>query len=144
MKWRRGLVHLGLSAVLCGAVALALGGLGSAVADVGEGAADAERGRALYAECAGCHQPKEHAAGPRHCGVFGREAASLDDYEYSPALLAAGLRWDEPTLDEFLTSPFTYVDGTKMGFLGLDDPQDRRDLIAYLKTLNERSPECAP
>ena len=70
--------------------------------------------------------------GPRHRGVVGRRAGSVADYNYSAALKNSGLTWDEATLDRWLTNPSALVPGTKM-FFKLDSPQDRADVIAYLK-----------
>ena len=70
--------------------------------------------------------------GPRHRGVVGRRAGSLEDYSYSAALKGSGLTWDEATLDRWLTNPSALVPGTKM-FFKIDDAQSRADIIAFLK-----------
>lgn len=41
--------------------------------------------------------------------------------------------WGEDTLYDYLLNPKKYIPGTKMVFAGLKKPQDRADLIAYLK-----------
>jgi cytochrome c len=56
----------------------------------------------------------------------------VPDYAYSPALKAAGIVWDETTLDRWLADPQAMVPGTKMTF-SVDDAQDRADVIAFLK-----------
>ena len=71
--------------------------------------------------------------GPRHCGLFGRKAGSVPDYQYSPAMKKYGVAWNEETLDKFIENPLKTVPGTKMGYAGVKDPQERADLIAYLK-----------
>jgi cytochrome c len=43
------------------------------------------------------------------------------------------VQWGEPTLYDYLLNPKKYIPGTKMVFAGLKKPQDRTDLIAYLK-----------
>lgn len=95
-------------------------------------AGDAERGAKVYQDCMLCHSLDKNGFGPRHRGVFGRKAAALPDYDYSPALKASNLTWDEPTLDKWLTDPSALVPGTKMIF-SVDDAQDRADVIAFLK-----------
>jgi cytochrome c len=95
---------------------------------------DAAHGQALYQGCQACHSIDDNDLGPRHRGVVGRRAGSVDDYSYSAALKNSGLTWDEATLDRWLTNPSALVPGTKM-FFKIDDPQTRADIIAYLKEL---------
>jgi cytochrome c len=95
---------------------------------------NAERGKALYQGCSGCHSIDENDIGPKHRGVVGRRAGTVPDYAYSAALKGSGVVWDEVTLDRWLTNPSAMVPGTKMFFL-LAKPQDRADVIAYLATL---------
>lgn len=98
-------------------------------------AQDIERGRGLYeARCTGCHAVEAHRIGPLHRGVFGRRAGSAPGYTYSEALGRSAIVWNAATLDAWLASPERLVPGQKMGF-SVADPQDRRDLIAYLRTL---------
>ncbi len=51
------------------------------------------------------------------------------------------IRWDEKTLDLFLTKPLKLVPGSSMTYDGVANPEDRANLIAYLKHVNE-APEC--
>ena len=96
---------------------------------------DVAHGKALYQGCTACHSIDDNDLGPRHRGVVGRRAGSVDDYAYSKALKNSGLTWDEGTLDRWLTNPSALVPGTKM-FFKIDDAQARADIIAYLKELN--------
>ncbi|GAB4393129.1 MAG: hypothetical protein Tsb0032_11370 [Kiloniellaceae bacterium] len=86
----------------------------------------------IYERCQACHSLQRNRSGPRHCGLIGRQAGSLEGYAYSPALKASGLVWSENTLDRFLENPFNVVPGTRMGYAGVKDPQERADLIAFL------------
>ena len=95
---------------------------------------DPIRGGTLYQGCTGCHSVDDNDLGPRHRGVVGRRAGSIQDYSYSQALKNSGLTWDEATLDRWLTNPSTLVPGTKM-FFKLDAAQDRADVISYLESL---------
>lgn len=97
-----------------------------------EAAGDAARGAKVYQDCMLCHSLDRNEIGPRHRGVFGRKAGSLADYDYSPALTASNIVWNEATLDRWLTDPQAFVPGTKMSF-SVDDAQDRADVIAFLK-----------
>jgi cytochrome c len=94
---------------------------------------DVARGEAIYQRCLACHSLEHNRVGPRHCGLFGREAGSLSGYAYSPAMKKYGVTWNEETLDKFIENPLKTVPGTKMGYAGVKDPQERADLIAYLK-----------
>nr|WP_281721381.1 c-type cytochrome [Nitrosomonas nitrosa] len=104
---------------------------------------DAARGQKLYeSRCAGCHSIDAHRIGPRHRGVFGRRAGTAAGYDYSPALRASGLIWDAPTLERWLANPTALVPGTRMG-IRISDARDRRDIIAYLRSLATLSPDRA-
>ena len=46
---------------------------------------------------------------------------------------AAGLVWNEETLDKFLENPTHFVPGTRMVYAGVKDAQQRADVIAYLE-----------
>jgi cytochrome c len=78
-----------------------------------------------------------------HKGLFGRQAGTVPGFDYSEAMKASGIIWDEETLDAFLSDPRGFVPGTKMTYAGVKNPQDRADLIAYLKeaTKEQAMPE---
>lgn len=87
--------------------------------------------------CSACHETTPHAVsvGPSLFGVFGRKIGSEENYDYSDSMRGHGGMWDEATLDTFLTHPDEFAPGTKMTFMGLEDPNERASVIAYLKTL---------
>jgi len=98
--------------------------------------ADLDHGKALFAQCRACHTVVKDGAnmtGPNLYGVFGRQAASKEGYDYSDALEAAAFTWDASRLNDWIAAPRTYLPGTKMTFLGFPEEKDRIDLIAYLK-----------
>ena len=99
--------------------------------------ANASARPAAFAQCVACHavEPGRNGIGPTLAGVFGRKAAALPGFAYSPALRQSGLTWDEPTLDRWLESPAQTVPGNRMVYPGMRDAADRRAVIAYLKTL---------
>ncbi|HEU0198840.1 MAG TPA: cytochrome c family protein [Burkholderiaceae bacterium] len=105
---------------------------------------DAERGEAIYERCVACHSLDRNRTGPKHCGLLGRRAGSLSDFEYSPAMRAAGIVWNERTLDRFLAAPTKVVPGTSMGYAGIDDPRERADLIAWLREASRSDRYCGP
>jgi cytochrome c len=45
--------------------------------------------------------------------------------------------WDYEALNTFLANPKAAVPGTKMGFAGLKKPEERADVIAYLRSLSD-------
>jgi cytochrome c len=96
---------------------------------------DAGRGKTLFSRCGACHAVNEqNKVGPHLSGVLGRRAGTVAGARYSKAMTASGMTWDEKTLDAFLTEPAKVLPGTTMA-IKLPNPQDRADVIAYLKTL---------
>jgi cytochrome c len=98
----------------------------------GHAAGDAARGEALYKGCRDCHSIETNDVGPMHKGVVGRAAGTVAGYDYSPALKESKIVWTEENLDKWLTNPEGLVPGTKM-FFNVESPQDRADIIAFLK-----------
>src|SRR6185369_16933715 len=100
-------------------------------------AEDPAAGQKVFASrCNGCHatEPGVTKVGPSLAGVLGRKSGSEAGFNYSAALKAANIIWDEKTLDQFLQNPVGDVHGTKM-FANLPSGEDRQNVIAYLKTL---------
>jgi cytochrome c len=122
-----------LSAILVGA-ALSIAAAGSAVAEQLHG--NPAHGEKIYDRCMACHSLDRDRTGPRHEGVVGRRVASVPGFNYSPAMKkagAAGMVWDEATLDKFLENPTRFIPGTRMTYAGVKNAQERADLIAFLK-----------
>jgi cytochrome c len=95
-------------------------------------------GQAVAKKCAACHTFEEGGAnkiGPHLWGVVGRDIASVSDFSYSAALSDKEGEWTYEKLNEFLTSPKAWAPGTKMTFAGISKPQDRIDVILYLRSL---------
>jgi cytochrome c len=85
--------------------------------------------------CRTCHtiEPGDNRLGPTLHGVVGREAGSLPDYEFSPALKGSGIVWDEASLDRFIESPDALVRGNNMKpYTGITSAEERRAIVAYL------------
>jgi cytochrome c len=133
----RGLNRLATS-LLAGLAAAAASG--AALARIPAG--DPVRGAEIYERCAACHSLDRNRTGPKHCGLLGRRAGSLPDFEYSPAMRASRIVWSEQTLDRFLAAPTAVVPGTYMGYAGIDDVRERADIIAYLKAANGSRGQC--
>jgi len=103
---------------------------------------DVIAGERVYTRCTGCHSPEYHRAGPSHCGLLGRNAGSIAGYEFTPAMKNSGIIWTTDTLNQFLKAPLDMIPGTSMGFFGIPSNKERIQLIAFLATLNEKSPLC--
>lgn len=121
------------------AIALGLGGFGASLSVLA--APDANHGETIYARCLACHALAFDRVGPRHCGLLGRRAGSVPDFNYSPAMKRSAIIWDEKALDRFLAAPTTALPGTTMTYDGVPDRQERADLIAYLRRV-DRAPVC--
>ena len=67
--------------------------------------------------------------------MFGRQAGKYPGYTYSDALNGSDLIWSEDAVDKlFDLGPDFYTPGSKMPMQQIAKPQDRADLIAFLKT----------
>jgi cytochrome c len=51
-----------------------------------------------------------------------------------------GGEWTYEDIDHMIFKPLAYVKGTKMAFAGVPKEQDRADIIAYLRTMNDNPP----
>lgn len=102
-------------------------------------AQSAERGeRTFKQQCKACHTVEKGGAstiGPNLFGVVGRKAGTLAGYEFSDAMKASGITWDEASLGEYLKDPKAKVPGGKMPFAGLKQAAQPGDVVAYLKKL---------
>lgn len=99
--------------------------------------ADAGKGERVFNKCKACHKLEDGAngTGPHLYDVVGRAVSSVDGFGYSGALVAVADTWTPENLSGFLENPKGYAPGTKMGFAGLRDAEDRANLIAYLDTI---------
>ena len=98
--------------------------------------ADLDNGQAKFALCKSCHTLVKGGAemtGPNLWGVFGRKAGATPGYSYSDGLKASGITWDAAKIDQWIANPKAIVPNTKMTYIGMQDPKDRTDVIAYLK-----------
>ena len=103
---------------------------------------DPQHGAQIYRRCLACHSLEYNRSGPRHCGLFGRQAGVLPGYNYSKAMKGSGITWDESSLERFLENPLKTLPGTKMAYAGVKDPQERADLIAYLRQASHDPTVC--
>lgn len=97
----------------------------------------AAAGEAVFAKCTACHTVEQGGAagiGPNLYGVIGTGIGHhAAGYAYSSALADKGGDWSYDNLDAWLASPRAFANGTKMSFAGLSSPEDRANVILYLR-----------
>ena len=101
---------------------------------------DAAQGRRVFTKCMSCHvvQEGQNRVGPSLYGIIGREAGSIEGFRYSDANANSGIVWTEPTMFAYLEAPQRFIPGTIMAYPGLPSPQERADVIAYIKAESEK------
>jgi cytochrome c len=102
--------------------------------------ADPAKGEASAKKCQACHDFSKggpNKVGPNLWGVVGRPVASHEGFNYSAALKAKGGNWTYEDINHFITNPKNYVPGTLMAFAGDPNPEDRANILAYLRTLSD-------
>ena len=123
----------------------------SAAAVAADGNAD--DGEAVFKKCMTCHRigpEAKNLIGPNLTGVIGRQAGTEPGFQYSELMKSAGqigLVWTEDLIFNYIEDPTPFLKkfltdkgkdaegGAKMAFK-LADEQDRRDVIAYVKTFS--------
>ena len=117
--------------------------------------ADVAAGEKVFAKCAACHTINQGGAngiGPNLYAVMGEGIAQgRGGYAFSDALKAVGGSWEWTKMNDWLTSPRKFANGTKMTFAGLGKPEDRANLMAYLNAQGSNialpaapAPDAAP
>lgn len=101
--------------------------------------------RQFKRKCSICHAltpGSARKAGPTLHNIFGRAAGSVGDYRYSKILQTSDIVWDEDTIDAlFDQGPDHFIPGTKMPMQVIAAPDDRRDLIAFLRDATAPVPQ---
>jgi cytochrome c len=95
-------------------------------------------------QCAACHtfdKGGPNRIGPNLYGVIGGPHAHVEGFAYSKAMEGMhDKKWDYEELNKFLTNPKAYAPGTKMTFVGLRKPEQRADVIAFLRSKSDSPP----
>lgn len=102
--------------------------------------ADVAKGETAAKKCVSCHQfvkDGKNGTGPALYGIVNRAKGAAAGFKYSAGMTGKGGNWDYAALDEFLTNPKGYVSGTTMGFAGVARPDERANIIGYLRSLAE-------
>lgn len=122
-------------------------GGGAAAKPIDFSKGDPARGAETFKKCMSCHtitQGGANGQGPNLYGVMGKKHGHMAGFAYSPGMLAKPGVWDWEAMDAWLTSPKKYVDGTKMTFAGLSNPEDRADVIRYINDQGSNLPVPPP
>ena len=101
-----------------------------------------DRWRCRFQEVPACHSGEKggpNKVGPDLWDIVNRPVASHEGFAYSAPMKefsqGGTVVWDYDHLDHFLLSPKGLVKGTAMGFAGLKKPDERANVIAYLRSL---------
>ena len=100
--------------------------------------ADSSNGEKLVALCRACHSLEQggaHMIGPNLYGFFGSKIGSREGFDYSAAVREADFIWTPRALDAWMAQSGRFLPGNRMTFAGVNDAQDRADIIAYLLTV---------
>ena len=109
---------------------------------------DITKGAAFFKKrCASCHNAEQGAGakiGPALYGVLNRNIGGEAGFKYSDALKDKGGVWDYDALSGFLTKPKGWAPGTIMAYAGIKKPEERADVIMYLRSLGKESVALPP
>lgn len=104
---------------------------------------DPALGQRVFGRCRSCHTVEQdggNRVGPNLFNTVGAALGTTEGFRYSQALLAKGGSWTYEALDAWLASPRDYIRGNKMAYAGLRKPEDRANLILYLRRFNDAPP----
>ena len=110
-------------------------------------AANVQAGADVASKCKSCHNLDNggpNLTGPNLYGVEGRKPGTHAGFAYSSALTDFSGKHPSWTYDDlyvFLKGPQADIAGTKMTFVGMPNPTDRRDVIAFLKVQTSPPPK---
>ena len=104
--------------------------------------ADIAKGQAITSKCASCHQfergrHQQHRSVASTACMSARPPGTHPAYAYDRRckdFAKTHTAWTYDLLYQFLKNPQGFMPGTKMTFVGLRDPQDRINVIAYLRS----------
>lgn len=103
--------------------------------------ADAKKGERIAKQCAACHTFAKGApnkVGPNLYNIVEDERGKdRGGFNFSSAMKSKGGEWTYEELFKFLDDPRGYIPGTAMTFAGIKNPEQRADVIAYLRTLSD-------
>jgi len=111
--------------------------------------ADPKQGEADAGLCKVCHSFDKGGpvlVGPDLYDVIGRKIASVEGFNFTPALKAHEGVWTYENLDPWLKNPQAFAPGTMMAFPGIADAKKRANVIAFMRSKSDNPaplPEAA-
>jgi cytochrome c2 len=99
-------------------------------------AGDAKAGAAVFRRCVACHSltPGRNGVGPSLAGIVGKKSGGVPNFRYSAGYQGGKITWNEATLFAYLADPKKIAGPTSRMAFRLPSPQDRANVIAFLKT----------
>ena len=106
--------------------------------------ANVENGESIAKrQCSSCHtfnQGGKAGVGPNLYGVVGAPHGHMEGFNYSAAIKGKEGPWNYEELNHWLAKPSAYAPGTRMAFAGLNNTQQRADVVAYLRSISPNAP----
>ncbi len=102
--------------------------------------ADPAAGQGLSRACGTCHsfdQGGPNKVGPNLWNIVNRPVAATEGFRFSEALTGRGGEWTYEELNGFLAKPREWVPGTAMSYAGMRSPDDRANMVAWLRSLSD-------
>lgn len=103
--------------------------------------ANVDKGKNTAKQCQACHTFEKggpNRVGPNLWGIVDDERGKdRGGFNFSQAMKTKGGKWTFDELNKFLKSPRDYIPGTAMTFAGINNDQQRADVIAFLDTLSD-------
>lgn len=137
LKVRNALLVVAIG-ILC---PLSAGAMETAAAENVGGEGDAGQ-VAFNTHCRNCHsmKPDDNRLGPTLHDIFGAPAGQAKGFANYSGGLTPDIKWDEATLDKFISDPKSVASNTTMTpFAGIQDAGQRKLIIDYLKTQSDGS-----
>ena len=105
--------------------------------------ADPAAGEKAVRVCKVCHsfeQGGPNKVGPNLWGVIGSRPGDVEGFNFSNAMQAVTEPWTYERLDAYLADPKGFIPGNKMAFAGVKKPEQRADILAYLRQMHPEPP----